>query len=120
MKFIYTVFVNALALFIVSLLLSDFALIGTWLTPVVLGLIMTILNAVVRPILRLLTFPLIFFSAGLFLIVINAVILYIAEYLILVMDISGVGLQINGLLTYLLAAIIFGVANWTLNWFLKE
>jgi uncharacterized membrane protein YvlD (DUF360 family) len=36
------------------------------------------------------------------------------------MDIAGIALQVESLLTYLFAAIIFGVANWFIHWFLKE
>jgi hypothetical protein len=68
----------------------------------------------------LLSFPLVLLSAGLFLIVINAFILYLTVYVIEVMDIDGVSMAIQGLLTYLLAAVILGLANSTIHWFLKE
>jgi len=59
-------------------------------------------------------------SAGLFSIVINAFILYLTHYILEVADIAGVALHVESLLTYVLAAVIFGVANWLISWFLKD
>jgi putative membrane protein len=120
MKLIYAVLVNSLALFAVSIALEGFSFTGGWTAPIIVGLVVTLLNMIVKPILKFLSFPLVFFSAGLFLIVINAVMLYLAQYLVFVMDIDGVGMQVDNLLTYAIAAIIFGVANWFIHWFLKD
>jgi putative membrane protein len=120
MRFLYTVLINAAALFIVSKVLPGFVFEGGWLSPVIVGAILTVLNYFVKPILKFLSFPLVFLSAGLFIIVINAFTLYLAHYILQVMDIAGIALQVESLLTYLFAAIIFGVANWFIHWFLKE
>lgn len=120
MRLIYTILANALALFLVSMVLDSFWFEGGWLAPIIVGVILTVLNFFVKPVLKFLSFPLVFFSAGLFIIVINAFILYLANYLLLVMDVSGVSMHVESLLTYLLAAVIFGVANWLIHWFLKD
>lgn len=120
MRLIYTIVTNAFALFVASIALQGFVFEGGWLAPVIAGGVLTILNMLVKPVLKFLSFPLVFVSAGLFLIVINAGILYLTQYFVTVMDITGVSMRINDLLTYLLAAIIFGVANWLIHWFLKE
>jgi len=36
------------------------------------------------------------------------------------MDFEGVDLVVDGPLTYLIAAVIFGLANWLIHWFLKD
>lgn len=120
MRLLYTIVINAFALFIVSLILPGFEFVGGWIAPVVTAIVLTLLNMLVKPILKFLSFPLVFASAGLFLIVINAGILFLTEYVVAVMDIEGVAFQIKNLLTYVLAAIIFGIANWLIHWFLKE
>jgi len=120
MRLIYTIITNALALFAVSLALPGFVFEGGWIAPVIAAVVLTLLNMLVKPILKFLSFPLVFVSAGLFLIVINAGIIFLTQYFVTVMDVQGVSMQINDLLTYLLAAIIFGVANWLIHWFLKE
>ncbi len=55
---------------------------GTWLDLCAASLILGILNAVIRPVLMLLTFPLLILSLGLFQIVINATLLYFVGYLL--------------------------------------
>ncbi len=120
MKFLTTILVNSLALFLVSYLLPGVVFTGGWAAPVIAGVVMTLLNAIVKPILSFLSFPLVFATAGLFLIVLNAVILYLCVYIIQVMDVEGVAMLIDGPLTYLIAAIIFGCANWLIHWFLKD
>ncbi len=120
MSFLFTIFLNALALFIVTQLLGGFHLEGGWLAYVIAGAVISILNALVKPVLKLVAFPLVFLTAGLFLIVINALILFLTQHLLEVMDISGMALVVDNLLTYFLAALIFGLANSVLNWFLKE
>lgn len=120
MRFLATIIANAFALFLVSQVLDGFLFTGGWVGPLIVGVILTFLNLILKPILKLLSFPLVFLTGGLFLIVLNAFILYLAQYILAVMDIEGVALQIDGLLTYLLAAVIFGVANWLIHWFLKK
>lgn len=120
MRILITVIVNSLALFLASILLDGFQFEGGFLAPVIAGLVISVLNALVKPILKFLSFPVIFFSLGLFLIVINAVILFLTQYLVNVIDIQGVSMQITGLLTYVLAAIIFGLLNSFIHWFLKD
>ncbi len=120
MRMLATILANALALFLVSQVLDDFVFTGGWVAPLIVALILSVLNLILKPILKLLSFPLVFLTGGLFLIILNAFILYLAQYLLTVMDIEGVALQVDGLLTYLIAAVIFGVANWLIHWFLKE
>ncbi len=120
MRLIYTILTNALALFAVSISLTGFTFEGGWVAPLIAAVILTLLNMLVKPVLKLLSFPLVFISAGLFLIIINAGILYLTQEILRVMDIQGVSMNIDNLLTYLLSAIIFGIANWLIHWFLKE
>lgn len=119
-RLIYTIIVNALALFGASYVLPGFSFEGGWVAPLIFAIILIVLNVVIKPIMKLLSFPLIFITGGLFLVLINAVTLYLAEYILRVMDVSGVSVQFETPLTYLWAAIIFGVANWLIHWFLKD
>lgn len=120
MRFIFTVVINAVALFLASTLLPGFLLEGGVITPILAATVITLLNFLIKPILKLLSFPLVFLTGGLFLFIINAVIIWLTQYIIDVMDIEGVHLVLDNLLTYLFAAIIFGLANWIIHWFLKE
>ena len=55
---------------------------ATWADVCVASLLLGILNASIRPILMLLTFPLLLFSLGLFQIIINAALLYFVGYIL--------------------------------------
>lgn len=65
----------------------------TWLDLLVASLLLGILNSVIRPILMLVTLPLLIFSLGLFMLVINALLLDLVGYLLrpqfLVQDFSA-------------------------------
>lgn len=120
MRILLTILINAGALLLVSQLLSDFQFEGGWIAPLLVGLILAVLNFILKPFLKLLSFPLVFLTGGLFLIVLNAFILYLAQYILTVMDIEGVALHVENSLTFVLAAVIFGLANWLIHWFLKD
>jgi len=119
-KLAFGILINMGALWAVSLILDKFQYTGGWIFLVIAGVLIGVLNTLVKPLLKLLSFPLVFFSAGLFLIVINAIMLAILDYVLEVLDFTGVDLQVEGTLTYLWAAIIFGLVNWLENWILKK
>ncbi len=119
-KLAFGILINMGALWAISLILDKFQYTGGWVFLVIAGILIGALNALVKPIIKLLSFPLVFFSAGLFLIIINAVMLAILDYLLTVLDFAGIDLQVEGALTYLWAAIIFGLVNWLENWILKK
>lgn len=120
MNILSTVLANAIALFIVSNIVTSLHIEGGVLTYAIIGVILSILNLIIKPILKVLTFPLVFITGGLFLVVINALILYLCEYILRVIDVTGVSMSVDGTLTYFWAAAILGLANWLIHWFLKE
>lgn len=120
MSILYSLGANALALFLASRLLDGMVFQGGIWAYLIVGLLLTVLNFAIKPILKLLTFPLVFLTGGLFLIIINALILYFAQHLLTVMDFEGITMTVDRPLTYLLGAVIFGVANWIIHWLLKD
>ena len=112
--------VNAGALWVTSLLLDSFSFEGGITFLIIGSIVLGLLNTLAKPVIKLLSFPLIFVSAGLFLVVINAVILHLMDYLFYTMDIAGVDMHVEGTLTYVWAALIFGLVNWLEHWILKE
>lgn len=117
---VYILLANALALFLTDLFIDNFNVLGGFLGYLLASIIIAVLNMFLKPILSFLSFPLVFFSAGLFLIVINAFLVFLTSYILDIADISTVAMEINGLLTYLFAAIIFGLANSFINWLIKD
>ena len=71
---------------------------------VVLVVVLAILNAVVKPILKILGFPITVLTLGLFLLVINVIIVKLADYLMGSFD-------VHGLLNALLFSIALSIVN---------
>lgn len=72
---------------------------------VVAALLLGVVNAVVRPIVFILTLPLTIVTLGLFLLVVNAM-------MIGLVDLMLPGFDVRGLFAGVLAAIVTGVASW--------
>jgi putative membrane protein len=74
-------------------------------------LVLTILNLLVRPILLMLTLPLIIFSLGLFLIVVNALLLELTAYLVEGFSVTGFWPAVGGAVVISLVTMILNL--WT-------
>ena len=72
MKFIMRIIVTSIIAFGLSYLLRSGVHIDTFWTAIILAIVLAILNAIVKPILIFLTFPITLVTFGLFLLVINA------------------------------------------------
>ncbi len=76
------------------------------------GIILWILNTVIRPVLRILSLPLFFLFFGLVSFVINGVVLFLFSYIINnILIIPGVGYEINGTVNFIIAVAIFTILN---------
>src|SRR5258706_650210 len=78
-KFFIRWAINAIALYVAVLIVPGLALGGDWTSFIWGALIFGLLNALVRPLLKLLTCPLIILTLGLFTIVINTVLLLLTR-----------------------------------------
>jgi putative membrane protein len=85
--------------------------VGGILWAVLASALLGILNAVLRPVLILLTLPLNILTLGLFTFVINALLLMIVSSLL-------PGFEVRGFWTALGGALIIAVASWLLNRFI--
>lgn len=108
LRWLISIFLNAIALLIVAQLFTSFDLAG-FTTALIASVILSILNIIVKPILVLFTLPITFITLGLFLFVINAITLMITQGLM------GDSFVINGFGTAIIAAIILSVINVILN-----
>ena len=82
---------------------------GTWLALLGIAVIFAIVNAIVRPIVALLTLPLVILTLGLFLLVVNAAMLAIT---IAVSDALDLGLTSQGFGSTFLGALVISVVVW--------
>jgi putative membrane protein len=81
-----------------------------WKTLLLAGLLIGLVNAVIRPIVFFLTLPLTLLTLGLFLFVVNGAMLGLVA---LVLD----GFNVAGLWSAILGAIIIGLVSWVASWF---
>ena len=96
---------NTLALFIVVKLVPGFYA-QSWVTLAIAALILGLLNAIVRPILFVLTLPITVLTLGLFLIVLNAIMLELTAWLVPGFDIRGFVWAIVGALVLSLVSLV--------------
>lgn len=71
---------NVLALYLANLLVPGFFVSGSWREFVFAGVVLGVLNLVVKPIVKMIAFPLIILTLGLFSLVVNAAILWGVDY----------------------------------------
>lgn len=107
-RWLTTILINAVALFAVSHLFQSFY-IESFETAIFAGLILSIFNLLVKPILILFTLPLTILTLGLFLFVINAFILVLTQ------SVMGDVFIIDGFGIALLAAVLIAIINTVLN-----
>ncbi len=117
MKFLIWVVVNALALAAAAWLLDGIRVTGATteervITLVLVALIFGVLNAVIAPIIKLLSLPFIILTLGLFLLVINAGMLMFTSWLSLEL---GLGFHVDGFWTAVGGAIIVTLSTWLLE-----
>jgi putative membrane protein len=82
------------------------------LTLLGVAVIFGLVNAIVRPILRLLTLPLVVLTLGLFLLVLNALMLLLTEWIAEQFDLA---FQVDGFWSALLGALIITVVSFLIN-----
>lgn len=100
--------INALALYVTSYLVKGIQVSDAWallLAAALLG----ILNAVIRPILIILTLPITILTLGLFTLIINGMMLWMVSFFIK-------GFVIQGFWPALLGALLISIISWILNW----
>ena len=118
MKLILRIIINAVAIWLTSLLLSNFNFAGNVVNLLVVGVIFGLVNALIRPIVKLLTLPLTIVTLGLFTLVINALMLLITVWLSSSLSLEG-GIFEN-LFTVFIAALIISIISTVLRWFLPD
>jgi putative membrane protein len=109
LRFIIQFLVTAFALWLAAQLVPGVAFTSTG-SLVAAAILLGIANAVVRPILTVLTFPLTVITFGLFLLVVNAAVIGLVASLLGGFVVDGLGAGIG-------AAIVTGLVSWIAGWF---
>ncbi len=82
LRFIVRILGNAVALYVAFRLVAGFTVSGSWEQYLIAGLVLALLNLIVRPVLKIISFPLILLTLGLFTFIINILILWMLDYLV--------------------------------------
>jgi len=112
MGFIIRVLINAGALMLAARLVSGIHLAG-WQPALLAGLVLGLVNAIIRPVLVILTFPLTLLTLGLFLLVLNAFCVVLTSWFV-------PGFGVRGFLPALLASLIVSAVSWVLTAFISD
>jgi len=104
--------INTLALIVVDWMFSSVT-IGGWGSLLLGSAVLTLGNAVVKPVLAILTLPLILVTFGLAYFAINVLMLALAEWI-------APDFSIDGFWTYVGATIVVWLVNVTVGWFLDR
>jgi putative membrane protein len=119
-KIILGIVLNGLALYVLLQVVEEITYTGGVKFFVIGGLVLGILNLIVKPIFKIVTFPLIFLTGGLFLIVINALILWFLSYFLGVIEFRDVTLTFPNVGSYVIGGLVFGVVNWIAHLIIKN
>nr|WP_294693194.1 phage holin family protein [uncultured Friedmanniella sp.] len=122
MRLILRLLANAAALAVATFVLSGISLTaptteGKVITLLIVALIFGLLNAVVKPVFTLVTVPLVLLTLGLFLVVINGLMLLLTSWVSTRVDL---GWSVAGFGTAILGALIVSVVSFFLNAFVPD
>jgi len=109
MKLLIRWFIVVVALFAAAWIVPGIEVTGrAWVAYAVMAVVLGLVNAVIRPLLKLLTCPLILLTLGLFCLVINAATLMLAAR---ITEALGVGFQVQGFWPAFWGALIVSVVT---------
>jgi len=108
--FILRALIAALGLWAATALLDGFV-INTPMTLIIAGVLLGVVNAIVRPIAVVLSLPALLVTVGLFLLVINAAMLGLVALILPGFHIAGFWTAVGG-------SIVVSLVSWIASWFI--
>lgn len=112
MGFLVRVLINAVAIYVVAAVVPGIEVSGV-LAAIGAGLVLGLINAIVRPILIVLTLPVTLLTLGLFILVLNGVCLWLTSLLVK-------GFVVHGVWAAIFGALLISVVSWILNAFVSD
>lgn len=108
MSLLWRLLVNALAIWVAVRVVNGLEFTGTWMQMGVVAGVLALVNALVRPVLTMLTCPLVLLTLGFFTLVINALMLMLTGWL---SGRLGLGFTVGGFLPAFWGALIISVVS---------
>lgn len=108
--FLLRLLINALGLYLADTLLAGFAIAGTG-SLIIAALLLGLVNAIIRPILIILTLPITLVTLGFFLLIVNGISLALVAWLV-------PGVTVAGIWSATIAALIVSATGWLTSMFI--
>jgi putative membrane protein len=112
MGFLARVLVNALAIWLATEIVPGLTT-RSAVTVLVAALVLGLINAIVRPVLLILTLPLTLVTLGLFLFILNAICLWLTSAIV-------PGFEVRGFWPAFWGALVVSAVSWIVNGFLSD
>jgi putative membrane protein len=104
-QFVVRCLLNAAGLFIAAMFLDGISYQQDWQVLVIAGLVLSIVNALIKPMVIILSLPALVLTVGLFSIVINGLMVYIAHLIYPPFQVASFGSAV-------LAGLVIGLVNY--------
>jgi putative membrane protein len=112
MKVVANLLITAVAVLVGGYFLGGVTVASIWWA-IGFAIILSIFNVILRPILQILSLPITFITLGLFALVVNGFVLYLATWF------TGGGVQVASLWSAMIFAIVISLVSALLNWIFK-
>ena len=112
MGFLVRVLINAAAIYVVALIVPGIEVSGL-VAALGAGLVLGLVNAIVRPVLVVLTLPVTLLTLGLFLLVLNGLCLWLTSLLVK-------GFQVHGFWSAVFGSLLVSIVSWLLTAFVSD
>ena len=114
MLFLLQLLINAAALWVAIQLVDGISHTGSWWSLMLVALVFGVINASVRPLVKLLSLPILIVTLGVFIFVINALMLRLTSW---VSGLLGLGFHVEGFWAAFLGGLIVSIVSLMLSIF---
>ena len=117
MSFLISLLVNAAALWVATQFVSGVTYHGAVLPFIGVAFVFGLVNAIIRPVLKLFTFPLFILTFGLFALVLNGLMLWLTSSL---SSALGLGFNVSGFVPAFLGAVVVSLVSTLLGILIRD
>ncbi len=107
-SFLVRILGNSIALYAANMFVPGFVVRGNIKEYLMAGVLLGLLNMIVRPVLKTITLPIIILTLGIFILILDAAMLWVVDY---VFDF----VQIQTLTALVWATVLVGIINWFIH-----
>lgn len=117
MAFLARLLINAAALWVATRLVPGVTYAGSWLPFLGVAFVFGVINTIIRPVAKILTFPLIILTLGLFALVVNGLMLWLTSTLSAAL---GLGFHVDGFWAAFWGALVVSIVSTILSMFVTD